>query len=97
MLLPCVTSYSTATVNNTAPGAENSCMAIAAMVCGIVGIFVFGIVLGIIAIVLGCIARNKIDNEPHKFKGKCQANAGLVLGIVDVILWAILFVIILSG
>jgi hypothetical protein len=72
-------------------------MAIAAMVCGIVGIFIFGIILGIIAIVLGCIARNKINSEPHKYKGMCQANAGVVLGIIDVILWAVLLALIMSG
>jgi Domain of unknown function (DUF4190) len=70
-------------------------MSIAAMVCGIVGIFFFGIILGILAIVFGCIAKNKINNEPHKYKGMCQANTGVVMGIIDVALWGILFMIII--
>ena len=69
-----------------------NCMATAAMVCGIVGLFFFGVVLGVLAIIFGCVAKGQIDKKPGKYKGNanCQATAGLVLGIVGVAAWAII-------
>ena len=72
--------------------------ATASMVCGIIGLFIFGVVLGTLAIILGCIAIGQIDKEPEKYKSnaKCQANAGLTLGLVGLILWVILVFILFS-
>ena len=50
-------------------------LGIASMVCGIVSFFVFGIVLGILAVVFGAMAKNK------GYTGG-MATTGLVLGCV---------------
>ena len=72
---------------------KNKGMAVAGMVCGIIGLFFFGIVLGPLAIIFSCVAKSKIKENPEEHGGNCQANAGLVLGIVDVALWAIIMAI----
>lgn len=59
--------------------------AVASIVCAVVGLMFFGIVLGIVAIVLGYQARNAIRTDPLKFKGDGIARAGVILGIVDVV------------
>lgn len=66
-------------------------LAIAALVCGIVGA-VFGLipftfwlawVLGVVAIVFGAIGRRRADREPAAGK-RSMATAGLILGIVSI-------------
>jgi len=54
-------------------------------VCAVVGLLFFGILLGVIAIVLGYQARNAIRLDPLKYRGDGIARAGLILGIVDVV------------
>jgi hypothetical protein len=54
---------------------------VASLVTGILGLFVFSIILGPIALVLGVIASDKKDK---------LGRAGLILGIIDIITWAIL-------
>lgn len=49
------------------------------MVCGIVGLLLFGIILGPIAIALGAWAKS----DPSQ-GGSGMATAGIVLGIIDV-------------
>jgi hypothetical protein len=61
----------------------NNGKALASMVCGIVGLVVFGFILGIIAIVLGSIAKNEIRRTGQGGYG--MATAGIVLGIIDII------------
>lgn len=60
--------------------------AVAALVCGIVGFFFFGVILGTVAIIMGYRARNEIRANPLQFKGDGLARAGLILGVVDVAL-----------
>jgi len=62
--------------------------AIAALVCGLVGILFFGIILGVIAIVQGNKAKN-LGNTSG------MAQAGFVLGIIDVVGWFIFILAIL--
>ncbi|SDM30688.1 protein of unknown function [Catalinimonas alkaloidigena] len=57
--------------------------AIVSLVFGLVGLFVIGIVAGVLAILFGAIALNKISNDPTRFKGRGMGVAGIVLGIVD--------------
>ncbi len=64
--------------------------AVASMVCGIIGIFCVGLVLGIIALVMGIGAKKKIQQNPGMYGGNGMATAGVVLGIIDVVGWAIL-------
>ena len=80
--------------NATAVELKNSGFAIASMVCGIVGLFVFGVILGTLAIIFGVIALNKINERPNELKGLCQAKAGIVCGCVAIVLWIILIIVI---
>ncbi|MYW02720.1 DUF4190 domain-containing protein [Streptomyces sp. SID3343] len=56
-------------------------LAVAALVCGIVGLLCFGFILGPLAIIFGGVGISKA-NQGADHKG--LAIAGLVLGIVDV-------------
>lgn len=71
--------------------------AIASMVCGILGLLMFGIIFGPIAIGLGVSAKNDIKQNPQEIQGKCQATAGIVCGVIAIILWAIVLAIYLGG
>jgi Domain of unknown function (DUF4190) len=76
---------------------KSSPMAIASMVCGIVGIFMFGMILGTLAIIFGAIALNNIREKPHEWKGKCQATAGVVCGICAVVIWLMIFTAVIAS
>ena len=67
-------------------------MAIASMVCGIVGLLLFGIVLGPLAIIFGCVAKGRISEKPLELQGNCQATAGIVCGIVAIIIWIVVII-----
>jgi hypothetical protein len=56
-------------------------LAVAALVCGILGIFTFGI-LSILAIIFGAISLKKIKRSGGFYTGRGMAIAGLVLGII---------------
>jgi len=66
------------------------------MVCGILAFFIpcVGIILAIIAIVLGSGAKKEMQASGN-FEGQGQATAGVVLGVIALILgvlgWGILF------
>ena len=55
-------------------------MAVASFVCGVIGIFAFGVILGTLAIVFGVIGIGRASREGKPLRG--LAIAGLVLGIV---------------
>jgi hypothetical protein len=63
--------------------------AIVSIVCGLAGLFVFGYILGLLAIIFGGIALGRIRRNPE-LPGRGLAVAGMVLGLIDVILLAIL-------
>jgi hypothetical protein len=69
--------------------------AIVGLSTGVVGLFIFGILFGICAIVFSSIALGSINKNPEKYKGKGMAIAGLVIGIVGISLYLILLAIIL--
>ena len=60
------------TVNN-----DNTGMSIASLVLGIVGLIVFAIPCGVLAIIFAALAKKKGKNG--------MATAGLVLGIIDAV------------
>ena len=60
-------------------------MAIASLVSGIVGVFIAGIPLGILAIVFGGIAVKRIKDNPDMYSGRGMAIAGIILGIVSIV------------
>ncbi len=87
------------TASGAAPGAgtvverKKSGKAIAALVLGILSLLApFGIVLGIIAIVLGSLARKEIQADPG-LEGDGMALAGIITGAVGSVLFLVLIVI----
>ena len=60
-----------------------------ALVLAIIGIFVFGIILGPIAIYMGSRARGDIDYSQGHLTGRGRATAAIVLGVIEVVLWAV--------
>lgn len=61
-------------------------MAIAALVCGLVGLFFFPAILGAIATILGSVAKKKGNTSG-------VATGGMVLGIIDVAWWLLTLII----
>lgn len=60
-------------------------LAIAGLIAGIVGLFIAGIPLGIIAVIFGIIALNKIKKNPDIFRGKGLSIASVILGFIAII------------
>ncbi len=63
-------------------------VAIASLVCSIVGLFFAAVILGTLGICLSISAKKHIKAFPGE-GGRGIATAGLVIGIIDVSLWAI--------
>jgi len=57
---------------------------------GVIGLFIFGIIFGIIAIILGAIGSNQDENTS-------MASIGLILGVLDIVCCFILYFIILGS
>jgi len=74
---------------------QNQTLAIVSLVCGILSVFCCAWFLpGIVAVVLGFMAKNKADQNPAEYGGRGMAVAGMitggisvVLGIIVTILW----------
>ena len=81
--------YSTPGQSNVFADEQASKAATSSLVCGIVGLFVAGIILGIIAIAQG----NKAKQLGYQ-GGK--ATAGIVLGIIDIVLVVLFLIVRLS-
>lgn len=66
----------------------------AALTLGIIGLVLGGLVLNILAIVLGVGAVNAYNNEPDKFTVQSykNANTGRILGIIGLSIWGFIFV-----
>lgn len=67
----------------------NEKRAVAALICGIVGLIFFPLVLGAVAIILGVQARGLIRRRPEVYKGENLALAGIILGSVSVVLFVV--------
>ena len=74
-------------------------LALASMITGILGLFMFGCffpVPGVVAFVLGLVALSQIKKSPEKFGGKPYATAGVIMGgisllfMIAMFLWIIL-------
>jgi len=74
---------------------RTSGLAIASLVCGILGLVLllmgFGFLLGIIAIIFGVVAISQIRKDPS-LGGRRMAVAGLVCGIIGVAFAVIFFI-----
>jgi hypothetical protein len=63
-----------------------------ALILGIVGLFCFGFILGVFAIVNGFKAAKIIGQNPDKLAGSAMAIAGIILGFIDIIGWVAMMV-----
>ena len=62
-------------------------LAIAGLVCGIIGLFIFEFILGPLAVICGGIALYRAN---HGADRRGMAWAGLILGIIDILLLVVL-------
>ncbi|MFK0168273.1 DUF4190 domain-containing protein [Streptomyces sp. NPDC090306] len=77
-----MTSYSGSSARRTS---RTSGLAIAGLVCGILGLFLLPIVLGPLAIIFGAVALRQT--------GATMAKWAVGLGIVDILLMIVMFVV----
>lgn len=61
-------------------------LAVASLVCGIIGLFLFNVVLGPVAIVLGAVGMRQAAVKG----GGGMAKAGVVLGVIDLVIFGVL-------
>ena len=78
-------------------GAKMDGLAIAGFVCGIISLFVFGIILGPLAVIFSALALKRIKRSEGARKGRGLAIAGLILGIVGIVGWFIAVLILYGG
>jgi hypothetical protein len=64
---------------------RGNALAVASLICGLVGLLLFGIILGPLAIIFGAIGLSNANKNPIG-AGKGAAIAGLVLGCVDLLI-----------
>ena len=62
-----------------------------ALWCGIGSLFCFGMILGVIAVVVGVIALNQIAAQPAVLTGKGRAGWGIALGVLGALFWIGMF------
>jgi hypothetical protein len=62
-------------------------LAIAGLVCGLVGVLFFNIILGPLAIIFGGVAWSRAN---HGARHKGMAIAAVVLGVVDLVIFAVM-------
>jgi Domain of unknown function (DUF4190) len=67
-----------------------------ALVCGIIGLFACGVILGPVAIYLGTTAKREIEGSGGRLKGTGMATAGIVLGIIAVVVFVISIIVVIS-
>ncbi|MGY0023847.1 DUF4190 domain-containing protein [Streptomyces sp. cg35] len=73
-------------------GSRTNGLAVAGLVCGIVGLFFLSVVLGPLAIIFGALAvRQKAAG------GGGMAKAAIILGIIDLILFIVLIAVAANG
>ncbi|MFI9615101.1 DUF4190 domain-containing protein [Streptomyces sp. NPDC052023] len=68
------------------PGSRTNGLAITSLTCGIIGIFLFNVILGPIAVVLGAVGMRQAATKG----GGGMAKAGIILGILDLVIFGVL-------
>jgi hypothetical protein len=74
---------------------RTSRLAVASLVCAIAGIPLFGVITGIVAVVLASLALGEIHRDRRK--GKSMAYMGLFLGLADAAGWVVLLAHLMGG
>jgi Domain of unknown function (DUF4190) len=62
-------------------------MAIAALVCGIVGLFIFEVILGALAVIFGGVGLSRANRGAGR---RGLALAGIILGAIDIVLFIVI-------
>jgi len=75
--------------SSTAP-APTSGMAIAGLICGILGLFCCGPVFSTLALVFSLLALSQISQDPLRYSGRGVALAGVVLALIGYVFFAVL-------
>lgn len=75
---------------------RNAGKAIAAFTLGIISLLIYGVVVGVVAVVLGVLARREIAETPGA-SGSGMALAGIIFGAVGFVLSAVAIVFGLGG
>jgi hypothetical protein len=79
-----------------ATGSSSKGMAIASLVCSLVGIVLFGPILGIIAIVLGAVARKNM-RAANNYDGYGIALAGIIIGAVEAVITILIVIFVIAS
>ena len=77
-----------------APSPRISPFATTSFVLGTISIvffLIFGILLGLLAIIFGVLAVKRINNQPDQYRGLCLAYSGIITGTIAVICWITFF------
>ncbi|MEI5524440.1 DUF4190 domain-containing protein [Streptomyces brasiliscabiei] len=85
-----MTSYGSSTATSRS---RTNGLAIASLVCGIIGIFLFKVILGPLAIVLGAVGLRQAGVKG----GGGVTKAGIVLGVVNLVIFAVLLAVAASN
>lgn len=67
------------------------------LVLGIASLFICGIVLGVVAFVMGNNALKEIDQNPGAYTNRSSVNAGRICGLVGAILSIVVVVIVAAS
>jgi uncharacterized membrane protein len=81
----CGTSYFQAIQSPQPNGQVSNSKATASLILGLVGLVVFGLILGIIGLALASQAKKEIASNPGRYNNAGAATAGIVLGVIDLI------------
>lgn len=71
--------------DSRAPAKRLEVLGLLSMIFGITGLFFFGILFGLTAIILGFISMSKFSSRPDEFMGRGFMITGLIVGFVAVI------------
>ncbi|GAB1332872.1 DUF4190 domain-containing protein [Streptomyces sennicomposti] len=79
----------------TSTASRTNGLAIAGLVCGIIGVFFLNVVLGPLAIIFGAVALRQTAGGGGGGRG--MAKAGVVLGIIDLVVFFVLLAVAASN
>jgi hypothetical protein len=88
------TGYGSSAASGGEVRGRSNGLAVAGLVCGIVGLFVLNIILGPLALVLSGVG---LRNAHRGASGRGMAIAGLVLGALDLVVFVLLIAVAASN
>ena len=88
-------TYSFGNSSSPRTRSKSNPMAVASLVCGIVGLFVLSVILGPLAIVFGSLGMRDAERGAGRYHG--IALAGVIIGAIDVVLFLIAIIAVSNG